>query len=145
MDFGELEEQRPGLAHYALLNVKVGELFKRANLLGGQFGDALVNSDGFSEEAVADENLGQALKVIDGLKSLALADVQLADGHQSDLVAGLVLQDILVFGDGLGDFALVQQLLCGFDVFALDRKSTRLNSSHSQISYAVFCLKKKKT
>src|SRR2546430_7681054 len=27
---------------------------------------------------------------------------------------------------------------------AEDRKSTRLNSSHSQISYAVFCLKKKK-
>src|SRR5688572_32491561 len=26
---------------------------------------------------------------------------------------------------------------------AVDRKSTRLNSSHSQISYAVFCLKKK--
>src|SRR2546428_8394465 len=26
-----------------------------------------------------------------------------------------------------------------------DRKSTRLNSSHDQISYAVFCLKKKKT
>src|SRR5688572_31569010 len=29
-------------------------------------------------------------------------------------------------------------------IFAEDRKSTRLNSSHSQISYAVFCLKKKK-
>src|SRR5688572_32131633 len=28
--------------------------------------------------------------------------------------------------------------------FGKDRKSTRLNSSHSQISYAVFCLKKKK-
>src|SRR5689334_24958442 len=28
---------------------------------------------------------------------------------------------------------------------ARDRKSTRLNSSHSSISYAVFCLKKKKT
>src|SRR2546430_10555705 len=28
--------------------------------------------------------------------------------------------------------------------FFEDRKSTRLNSSHSQISYAVFCLKKKK-
>src|SRR5690606_41599242 len=28
---------------------------------------------------------------------------------------------------------------------ALDRKSTRLNSSHVKISYAVFCLKKKKT
>src|SRR2546430_13581654 len=32
----------------------------------------------------------------------------------------------------------------GFDLpGARDRKSTRLNSSHSQISYAVFCLKKK--
>src|SRR2546430_13377521 len=30
------------------------------------------------------------------------------------------------------------------DRAGVDRKSTRLNSSHSQISYAVFCLKKKK-
>src|SRR2546427_9065865 len=34
---------------------------------------------------------------------------------------------------------------CGVDRDRkIDRKSTRLNSSHSQISYAVFCLKKKK-
>src|SRR2546427_9586179 len=33
---------------------------------------------------------------------------------------------------------------CLSSPMALDRKSTRLNSSHSQISYAVFCLKKKK-
>src|SRR2546427_6506623 len=32
----------------------------------------------------------------------------------------------------------------GLHPVSLDRKSTRLNSSHSQISYAVFCLKKKK-
>src|SRR5688572_32227619 len=32
----------------------------------------------------------------------------------------------------------------GFKIAMLDRKSTRLNSSHSQISYAVFCLKKKR-
>src|SRR5256886_3563258 len=31
-----------------------------------------------------------------------------------------------------------------YRVAAPDRKSTRLNSSHSQISYAVFCLKKKR-
>src|SRR3989475_3157765 len=36
--------------------------------------------------------------------------------------------------------ALVEELLLGHLV--RDRKSTRLNSSHSQISYAVFCLKK---
>src|SRR5438445_3087106 len=30
------------------------------------------------------------------------------------------------------------------DLYLIDRKSTRLNSSHANISYAVFCLKKKK-
>src|SRR5688572_32170758 len=34
--------------------------------------------------------------------------------------------------------------LCERVTILRDRKSTRLNSSHSQISYAVFCLKKKK-
>src|SRR2546430_8134438 len=42
-------------------------------------------------------------------------------------------------GTGPGVFAV---LAC--QLGAEDRKSTRLNSSHSQISYAVFCLKKKK-
>src|SRR2546430_13354476 len=39
-------------------------------------------------------------------------------------------------------FAMVN-LIAGEEIVP-DRKSTRLNSSHSQISYAVFCLKKKK-
>src|SRR2546429_5668103 len=40
------------------------------------------------------------------------------------------------FGAPHGELAFAEQL---------DRKSTRLNSSHGYISYAVFCLKKKKT
>src|SRR2546427_3413557 len=45
-----------------------------------------------------------------------------------------------------GDRAALQQHgITPIDLVAVkDRKSTRLNSSHSQISYAVFCLKKKK-
>src|SRR5688572_32687983 len=39
---------------------------------------------------------------------------------------------------------LVVRLKHSADAGLVDRKSTRLNSSHSQISYAVFCLKKKK-
>src|SRR5699024_12323559 len=35
------------------------------------------------------------------------------------------------------------RLLAGLGIFQTDRKSTRLNSSHVSISYAVFCLKKK--
>src|SRR2546421_7052766 len=40
---------------------------------------------------------------------------------------------------------LPEPRITGYDsVLDTDRKSTRLNSSHDQISYAVFCLKKKK-
>src|SRR2546428_3759567 len=50
-------------------------------------------------------------------------------------------------GDARGAVAVgvavgVDQRLCG--LCGQDRKSTRLNPSHDQISYAVFCLKKKK-
>src|SRR3712207_9242361 len=43
----------------------------------------------------------------------------------------------------LGAVAAVVPFHGGYDE-GLDRKSTRLNSSHANISYAVFCLKKKK-
>src|SRR5687768_18219225 len=46
------------------------------------------------------------------------------------------------FGFGRDDLAVA----CGRrTIVRRDRKSTRLNSSHGYISYAVFCLKKKKT
>src|SRR5438874_9258592 len=41
--------------------------------------------------------------------------------------------------------ALLRSANSGEQLLPLDRKSTRLNSSHVEISYAVFCLKKKKT
>src|SRR5688572_32649929 len=40
--------------------------------------------------------------------------------------------------------ANAHSIAIGRGMSAVDRKSTRLNSSHSQISYAAFCLKKKK-
>src|SRR3712207_7905483 len=44
---------------------------------------------------------------------------------------------------GVGVAALVEEGLPLADHAEVDRKSTRLNSSHANISYAVFCLKKK--
>src|SRR5437879_8495381 len=60
--------------------------------------------------------------------------------------------DLFEVAKGFGsDYAVVEQKgrWCfidkkGTSAFLLDRKSTRLNSSHRCISYAVFCLKKKK-
>src|SRR3712207_8291206 len=50
-----------------------------------------------------------------------------------------------MFADALSDAALDAMLAAmehASSPFSLDRKSTRLNSSHANISYAVFCLKK---
>src|SRR2546427_6980800 len=44
----------------------------------------------------------------------------------------------------MGSFHVTRGFVLNNQLTDLDRKSTRLNSSHSQISYAVFCLKKKK-
>src|SRR2546427_8516842 len=65
-----------------------------------------------------------------------------ADGVRVACGNGVLCMTLLQRAGGkrlaAGDF------LRGFDLPEGDRKSTRLNSSHSQISYAVFCLKKKK-
>src|SRR5688572_32641806 len=60
------------------------------------------------------------------------------------ICGGLLAAKLLGIGCHLLGIALTYRLARELDVpRGLDRKSTRLNSSHSQISYAVFCLKKK--
>src|SRR5438034_6353177 len=60
--------------------------------------------------------------------------------HRVDLLAGRRDERQAVAPAGLDEFG-VHPVPAGQEV---DRKSTRLNSSHTVISYAVFCLKKKK-
>src|SRR2546430_8175523 len=60
------------------------------------------------------------------------------DGH----VDALAQREAALQGHGARQGA--QAGVVGLGHVGKDRKSTRLNSSHSQISYAVFCLKKKK-
>src|SRR5690349_23456227 len=55
----------------------------------------------------------------------------------------LILKVLQKVGLAKDDVKLVELPSTG-DVYSKDRKSTRLNSSHVEISYAVFCLKKKK-
>src|SRR5260221_12703436 len=58
----------------------------------------------------------------------------------------LSLHDALPISCGSAASRLIKQYAddeCSVDLHQADRKSTRLNSSHTVISYAVFCLKKK--
>src|SRR5438874_9203688 len=68
-------------------------------------------------------------------------------GRVSLLVGFTSMLMAIIFGIGIGSFAgfyggTVDNILMRFTE---DRKSTRLNSSHVENSYAVFCLKKKRT
>src|SRR2546430_6110317 len=82
-----------------------------------------------------------------GLKAVALAAQAVQLGESEIVVAGGMesmsncpyLLPQARTGYRLGDAKIVDSMIHD----GLDRKSTRLNSSHSQISYAVFCLKKK--
>src|SRR3989475_3190934 len=77
----------------------------------------------------------------------ALADLTALEGGWSLPARVIGLADVttpLVGPDGAAPVFGPQKGATPDGVWRLDRKSTRLNSSHSQISYAVFCLKKKK-
>src|SRR2546430_11216697 len=78
--------------------------------------------------------------------TLFRSEIDAADGGleqlaETDHVIGVLRPDLQVEHVEIGE-RLEQDPLALHH--RLDRKSTRLNSSHSQISYAVFCLKKKK-
>src|SRR5690606_41754172 len=93
------------------------------------------------------------LPLHDALPIFAVDGLQvLARGHAVVHAAVQVSEKAAGTGEGLAHFRSVLQRgaaarhhFLGVELDqAIDRKSTRLNSSHVKISYAVFCLKKKK-
>src|SRR5947209_14694520 len=74
--------------------------------------------------------------------SLLAEATQLLKAVQFDVILlDLNLED----SSGYDTFARVISAAPKTAILVLDRKSTRLNSSHANISYAVFCLKKKRS
>src|SRR2546422_6166746 len=76
-----------------------------------------------------------------GQGALLLRDPTTAENPFYHLAPSWALYPLIVLATGATIIAS-QAVISG--AFSLDRKSTRLNSSHGYISYAVFCLKKKK-
>ncbi len=117
MTFRQLQKYRPRFTQYALLDVKFRQPFQRLHFLWRQLRNFFVNGDGLGQKSIANKYLREARKVIDRLKSFALTHIQIAHGHQRHLIAGLVLQNLLIFRDRLRHAILPQMFLRGFNVF----------------------------
>src|SRR3712207_9270652 len=62
---------------------------------------------------------------------------------ERDIVRALAAHGARALEEPVSSFMTAKVVTCTGET-SIDRKSTRLNSSHANISYAVFCLKKKK-
>src|SRR5207247_10098851 len=76
-----------------------------------------------------------------GMKQRKITNVELVQGTESDPKLPANTVDLILMVDVYHEFSHPWEMTVGAKT--RDRKSTRLNSSHEWISYAVFCLKKK--
>src|SRR5256886_2130030 len=143
-----LLEGVPGLGKTLLvksLSQALGMSFKRI-----QFTPDLMPSDIVGTEVLTESNGRREFQF---KKGPIFAHVVLADEinratpkTQSAVLEAMEEKQVTVFGEShtLESPFMVLATQNPIELEGTDRKSTRLNSSHSQISYAVFCLKKKK-
>src|SRR2546430_11639294 len=77
--------------------------------------------------------------------ALPISSAEVRTNHDLDLVILQCDEPVLLEHRSVGGLRVADVRIDTVPIErGRDRKSTRLNSSHSQISYAVFCLKKKK-
>src|SRR5436853_863555 len=85
-----------------------------------------------------------ALLVVAWIGAITAAMAALIATQQNDIKRILAYSTLSQLGYMIMAVGLASNDAAMFHLFTQDRKSTRLNSSHLGISYAVFCLKKKK-
>src|SRR2546422_4905957 len=149
-----LTESMLTLAYTAAMGLSIGVTAMVARRIGEK------NPDGAAEAAVQGIGLGVITAATIAVLGVLLAPKLLGVMGASPEVIGmgqnytrvmlggnvviLLLFLINAIFRGAGDAAIAMRVLWLANRINIDRKSTRLNSSHGYISYAVFCLKKKK-
>ena len=108
--FGDLQVLGAGVVEQALLGVEFGQ-FQQALERGLELADLLVHRDGLDRESLAGIGIADSLEAFGGFVGFAEAGVEVADGVGDGQVLGIVLEDLLVLGDGVLQLALLDILL----------------------------------
>src|SRR5699024_11923553 len=120
-------------------------------IVKGPYGNSISNIKGHNLEEVIEVRLGSGLSVI---KDSEKFDTITICGMGGPLIASIIKDGVkylnnrprfVISSNIYGESVRRQMNDEGYSIVQeeIDRKSTRLNSSHVSISYAVFCLKKK--
>src|SRR5690606_6865888 len=133
----KLRGVNPDLIYFGGYHAELGLLLRQAREQG-------VNTQFMGPEGVANRDLvAIAGDAVEGLLVTLPADFTKLEANKQ------IIENFNTYGrdpDGaftIPAYAAVQILAQSIEAVGEDRKSTRLNSSHVKISYAVFCLKKK--
>src|SRR2546427_1897242 len=106
--------------------------------------DSLVGKAKISEDSARAVALKRVPGTVEGVALAKSGKTRLVYTFKVQRNGRTGLTDVLVNANTGKVIAVRRESTKGRSTTRQDRKSTRLNSSHSQISYAVFCLKKKK-
>src|SRR5690625_6363107 len=118
-----------------------------SGLMGKEAARDLARSEGVTEIGLSDIDLDRAEQVVKNLKSSKLKAYRVDASNEEELKAFISQYDVVINALFYSFNEIVAKTAIEAGVHSVDlgdRKSTRLNSSHVAISYAVFCLKKKK-
>src|SRR5439155_10942938 len=94
------------------------------------------------EEVTGGRSIASALRLTGFFPAIALDMVEV--GEATGALPGMLESVAEFFEEDVNIDLATLVAFVEIDIYVLDRKSTRLNSSHVAISYSVFCLKKKK-
>src|SRR5699024_5001500 len=123
-------------------NAQLGELIDEKVYAVNELDSSLPNQmEDFIQQS--EENLTTLQKAYNNATSIKGFDLENVNLHAPIRKPGSV-RDFMAFEEHLVNAYKRSGMKIPDDWYKIDRKSTRLNSSHVSISYAVFCLKKKK-
>ena len=126
--FSDLQVLRARVVEETLLGIEFRQ-FQRTVHARMDLGDLLVHRDAFYRETLRGIGIADTLETFDGFGSLAQSGVEVPDGVVDGEVLGIVLENLLVFRDGVLKLALLDKLFRSAEKLLFVKAETKRHRS----------------